>query len=205
MWNKRYQNEFDSWENRETDYHSHSGNSRDNRTYSSVNYCSNCGTPINKAANRSYSQRQYNQDARSYSQKHQTSSSCSSVLIPAVTIIALIITIAAYNVSSSSAYSGLSTGQDTNIKYNNDIPTPISESVEYQITGAISSADVNQPSISTSRTYVVKPGDTLYRIATQMLGNGSRWIEIDRLNNLGRLPNGSVLIHPGQVLIIPDQ
>ena len=205
MWNRRYQNDYDGWENQETNYHYHSRDSRDNWANSSVNYCSNCGVPINNPANTNYPRRQYDQDARRYNQKHQTRSSCCSVLVLVAIIIAFITIIASCNVGRSSAYSDLPTGQDINIKYNNDILTPISESVDYQTMEAMSSSEVNQPFSPAPRTYVVKPGDTLYRIAVETLGNGSRWTEIDQVNNLGRLSNGSVLIHPGQVLILPDQ
>lgn len=47
-------------------------------------------------------------------------------------------------------------------------------------------------------TYTVKDGDSLWSIAQNILGDGSRWIEIWELNNL---PN--TVIYPGQVLRIP--
>lgn len=51
-------------------------------------------------------------------------------------------------------------------------------------------------------TYTVKAGDTLWAIAKQFLGNGSRYPEIYELNKaiIGPDPN---LIHPGQVFAIP--
>lgn len=212
MWNKRYeyQDEYDDWGNQGTTNRNYPRNSKNNRTYSSVNYCPSCGTPINTLGNSQYPRRQYNQDERRYNQTYQSRSSCSSVLVPIAVFIAFIIIIASCSAGSYSAFSNSPSGQDVNIKYNNDIPSPESESVAYQISEPMSSAEVkvqevNQPYGQTSRTYVVKSGDTLYRIAVEMLGDGSRWVEIDRLNNLGRLSNGSVLIHPGQVLILPDQ
>ena len=33
-------------------------------------------------------------------------------------------------------------------------------------------------------TYIVKPGDTLWRIATKFLKDGNRYVEIMKLNNL---------------------
>lgn len=55
-----------------------------------------------------------------------------------------------------------------------------------------------------ARTYTVKPGDYLSAIAQQYLGDGNRWPEIYDLNRdlIGPDPN---LIHPGQVLTLPNQ
>lgn len=52
-------------------------------------------------------------------------------------------------------------------------------------------------------TYVVKAGDSLYRIASLELGSGARWQELYELNQLiiGVNPR---LIRPGQTLIIPE-
>jgi LysM repeat protein len=48
--------------------------------------------------------------------------------------------------------------------------------------------------------YKVKEGDTLWKIAEKLLGNGSRYSEIQRANNLT-----SDVIHSGQVLKIPGR
>lgn len=204
MWNQIYQNEYDDWDYQGSDNQYYSRDSRDNWTNDSVNYCSRCGAPVNTRAHSHYSRRRYNEDKRRYDQTHQNRSSHSSVLVPIAVMIAVIVIIASCNVGRSSASSGLATGQDINIVL------PESENAVYQVSEPISLAEIkfqgsNQPFESTPRTYVVKPGDTLYRIAVEMLGDGSRWTEIDQLNNLRRLSNGSVLIHPGQVLILPDQ
>lgn len=51
---------------------------------------------------------------------------------------------------------------------------------------------------STGKTYTVKAGDSLWSIAANQLGDGTRWKEIKTLNGLA-----SELIHAGQVLKIP--
>lgn len=49
------------------------------------------------------------------------------------------------------------------------------------------------------KTYTVKAGDSLWRIAAQQLGNGARYKEIKTLNGL---KNNT--IHAGQVLKLPN-
>ncbi len=50
-------------------------------------------------------------------------------------------------------------------------------------------------------TYTVKSGDTLWGIARQYLGDGSRYAEIAALSGISN-PN---LIYPGQVLTLPEE
>ena len=50
-----------------------------------------------------------------------------------------------------------------------------------------------------AKTYTVKAGDSLWRIAAQQLGNGARYKEIKTLNGL---KNNT--IHAGQVLKLPN-
>ena len=53
-----------------------------------------------------------------------------------------------------------------------------------------------------SRTYVVQSGDSLSKIAQELLGDAARWPEIFAANrDKVEDPN---LIHPGQKLIIPS-
>ena len=53
-----------------------------------------------------------------------------------------------------------------------------------------------------ARTYTVVAGDSLSKIAKKLLGDSNRWREIHQLNaDTVKNPN---LIHPGQVLKIPD-
>lgn len=49
------------------------------------------------------------------------------------------------------------------------------------------------------RTYTVKAGDSLWKIAATQLNNGSRWTEIQKLNGLK-----STTIYKGQVLKLPN-
>ncbi len=51
-------------------------------------------------------------------------------------------------------------------------------------------------------TYTVQPGDSMWAIAQEHLGDGNRWMEIYKANKelIGKKPD---LIHPGYVLKIP--
>lgn len=54
-------------------------------------------------------------------------------------------------------------------------------------------------------TYVVERGETLWSIAEEVYGDAYLYTKILEANpNLGRLPNGSVLIHCGNLLVIPQ-
>lgn len=65
--------------------------------------------------------------------------------------------------------------------------------------GWVDASDIGGGSATASRTYTVKGGDSLWAIAQNQLGNGSRYKEIKSLNNLS-----SDTIHPGQVLKLPN-
>ena len=53
------------------------------------------------------------------------------------------------------------------------------------------------------KTYTVKPGDSLWRIAETQLGNGTLYPKIIAANS-DRLKDEKSVIHPGDVLVIPD-
>ena len=66
-------------------------------------------------------------------------------------------------------------------------------------------SDVSGGSSSTLRggkTYTVKKGDSLSKIAKQFYGDGGKWKAIHAANS-EKIPNPD-LIHPGLELIIPD-
>lgn len=49
--------------------------------------------------------------------------------------------------------------------------------------------------------YTVQEGDSLYQIASRMLGDGNRWQEVQRLNRSKVGPSG--IIHPGMEIKLP--
>ncbi len=58
-----------------------------------------------------------------------------------------------------------------------------------------------QPSTTTIRSYTIKSGDSLSKIAKQFYGNANAWDKIYKANqDKIKDPN---LIHPGQEIIIP--
>jgi nucleoid-associated protein YgaU len=56
---------------------------------------------------------------------------------------------------------------------------------------------------SSGETYTVKPGDSLWRIAQNKLGNGNRYMEIFYANR-DKLDSPQSVIHPGDELNIPQ-
>lgn len=71
-----------------------------------------------------------------------------------------------------------------------------------QVQGA---SDTTAPASSPSagaRTYTVRPGDSLSKIARDQLGDASRWPSIFEANR-DKISNPD-LIHPGQVLTLPN-
>jgi len=49
----------------------------------------------------------------------------------------------------------------------------------------------------------VKPGDSLYRIAKDQLGNAERWKELLALNK-AVIHGDPTQLQPGQTLVLPD-
>jgi len=73
------------------------------------------------------------------------------------------------------------------------------------ITEATASAPATSTQTSTTidsgRTYTVKSGDSFWQIAVDQLGNGLRYGEILKLNNM----KATTIIHPGDVLKLPSK
>ena len=63
-------------------------------------------------------------------------------------------------------------------------------------------ADATASSASAARTYTVKAGDSLSKIAQRELGDASKWHSIYDANR-DKISNPD-LIHPGQVLTMPN-
>jgi len=59
------------------------------------------------------------------------------------------------------------------------------------------------PAAPAVRSYTVKAGDSLWKIAQQFYGNGSQYPKIIA-GNPGRLKDEKTVIHPGDVLTIPE-
>lgn len=88
---------------------------------------------------------------------------------------------------------GINANVDLDYCYN-DYPTQIKQAKLNGFGKSISTST----NTSTSINYTVKKGDTLWDIAQTHLKNGSRYIEIKKMNNLA-----SNTIYPGQILKLP--
>jgi nucleoid-associated protein YgaU len=70
------------------------------------------------------------------------------------------------------------------------------------VQAAVEKVTAQAAAVAGARTYVVKSGDSLSKIAKELYGDAKRWPEIYEANKalVGDNPN---LIHPGQTLVIP--
>jgi nucleoid-associated protein YgaU len=59
------------------------------------------------------------------------------------------------------------------------------------------------PPAAKVRTYTVKAGDSLWKIAQQFYGNGAQFPKIIT-GNPGQLKDEKTVIHPGDVLVVPE-
>ncbi|MDB5098453.1 MAG: hypothetical protein JWM80_2874 [Cyanobacteria bacterium RYN_339] len=74
---------------------------------------------------------------------------------------------------------------------------------EDESTGGDTEEEEEEEEEEEARTYTVKAGDSLSLIAQRELGDADRWGEIHELN-VDEVPNPN-LIHPGQVLYLPEE
>jgi nucleoid-associated protein YgaU len=59
------------------------------------------------------------------------------------------------------------------------------------------------PPVAEPRTYTVKAGDSLWKIAQQFYGNGAQYPRIIAANP-NKLKDDKTVIHPGDVLVVPE-
>jgi nucleoid-associated protein YgaU len=59
------------------------------------------------------------------------------------------------------------------------------------------------PSLAKTRSYTVRAGDSLWKIAQHYYGDGSKFSKIISANP-GKLKDEKTLIHPGDVLMVPE-
>lgn len=89
---------------------------------------------------------------------------------------------------------------------NPDFSDVNSSSTTGSSSGAADFSDVSSGSSSTAstgeKTYIVKSGDNLSKIAKQFYGDPAKWKKIHAAN-ADKIPNPD-LIHPGLKLTIPD-
>lgn len=102
-----------------------------------------------------------------------------------------------------SGYNWIDIAKENNLTSPNDISEgqelrlPSVEPKE-ETTIAVADEEINDTTIE-SNTYTVKKGDTLWAIAVSAYGDGYKWIEIAKANNLVN-PD---IIHSGNVLTLP--
>lgn len=98
--------------------------------------------------------------------------------------------------------SGLDTIVAIRLKQYRDYGTKLYGTSSGKITSVSKSRSTSENAPS-NKTYTVKSGDSLWKIAASLLGDGSKWNKIYEANKtvIGGNPN---LIQPGQVLTIPS-
>ena len=97
---------------------------------------------------------------------------------------------------------GLDTIVSIRLKQYRDYGTKIYGTSSGKIT-SVSQSRVKSDNAPSKKTYTVKSGDSLWKIAASFLGDGSKWNKIYEANKkvIGGNPN---LIQPGQILTIPS-
>jgi len=80
-----------------------------------------------------------------------------------------------------------------NPDYGHDIARMVQELRAVQVDQETQPTD---PEPAPARTYLVRRGDSWWRIAAQQLGDGNRWVEVAEMN-------GKVPLHPGMTVRLP--
>ncbi len=169
-----------------------------------INFCPSCGKKLNPTLTRE-NRNAWRHTQQTQRQQYQSNSSYNSgdsgtgFMSAVVAIILIVIMVSCSDTGASSNTSKRREGideypnSDTIVSNTEDVPvTPISNDIKTE-------ASAPQEYIS----YRVKQNDTLYSIAQKFLGDGNRWTEIDALNKIEKLPNGSPLIFEGLELRLP--
>jgi len=76
-------------------------------------------------------------------------------------------------------------------------------SVDESLAPPAPKAQAAAPPAAKARSYTVKAGDSLWKIAKTYYGNGTLYPKIIA-GNPGRLKDDKTVIHPGDVLVIPE-
>jgi nucleoid-associated protein YgaU len=100
------------------------------------------------------------------------------------------------NGGASTGPTGLAMTNEEQNTIQNVVPTT-EESIESQ--PVVSSAEKGGTPTISGNTYTVQHGDYLWKIAIEKYGDGYKWVDIARVNNL-KNPN---IIHAGNVLSLP--
>jgi nucleoid-associated protein YgaU len=82
-----------------------------------------------------------------------------------------------------------------------DSVAPEATTPEASTPATVNPPPINPPPMAGGNTYVVKPHDTLWKIAKEQLGNGKRWTEIKALNpeiQGNAIKTGQTLKMPGK-------
>lgn len=80
-------------------------------------------------------------------------------------------------------------------------PLAVKDIVVEKTASAPATPPKNSSNNNSGKTYIVKSGDSFWKIAQEQLGNGLRYGEILKLNNM----KATTVIHPGDILKLPEK